>query len=244
MVRRRRGVRHRRGRGDGRARRRGCPPPVGRARRRRGRSRCACRRRCRSAVVVGSLCPPESSSATPKATSGRRPSHRPPVTRPTLLRHAAASRAGSRSRPAKDSTSGTRWSPPRSRWSRPTRWRRSCSRARSSSRPTRRSSLRRSSNGCARPQPDCIVYAEGGFVGATPELLVRRSGRVVVSQPMAGTVPRARRPRRTAARSRGSSRRSRRAASTGWSSTQSPASCGGGATGSWPGNPSRCGSPR
>ncbi|HEX4492327.1 MAG TPA: isochorismate synthase [Acidimicrobiia bacterium] len=43
-------------------------------------------------------------------------------------------------------------------------------------------------------QPDCIVYAAGGFVGATPELLVRRSGREVVSQPMAGTVPRAASP--------------------------------------------------
>jgi menaquinone-specific isochorismate synthase len=39
-------------------------------------------------------------------------------------------------------------------------------------------------------QPDCFVYAAGGFVGATPELLVRRSGADVVSQPMAGTVPR------------------------------------------------------
>ena len=43
-------------------------------------------------------------------------------------------------------------------------------------------------------QPDCIVYAAGGFVGATPELLVRRDGIDVVSQPMAGTVPRAASP--------------------------------------------------
>jgi menaquinone-specific isochorismate synthase len=43
-------------------------------------------------------------------------------------------------------------------------------------------------------QPDCIVYASGGFVGATPELLVRRTGSDVVSQPMAGTVPRAASP--------------------------------------------------
>jgi menaquinone-specific isochorismate synthase len=43
-------------------------------------------------------------------------------------------------------------------------------------------------------QPDCIVYAAGGFVGATPELLVRRTGSDVVSQPMAGTVPRAASP--------------------------------------------------
>ena len=39
-------------------------------------------------------------------------------------------------------------------------------------------------------QPGCMVYAAGGFVGATPELLVRRTGSAVVSQPMAGTVPR------------------------------------------------------
>ncbi|MDQ1466661.1 MAG: isochorismate synthase [Actinomycetota bacterium] len=43
-------------------------------------------------------------------------------------------------------------------------------------------------------QPDCIVYAAGGFVGASPELLVRRAGTDVVSQPMAGTVPRAASP--------------------------------------------------
>ena len=43
-------------------------------------------------------------------------------------------------------------------------------------------------------QPDCMVYAAGGFVGATPELLVRRMGDAVVSQPMAGTVPRAASP--------------------------------------------------
>ena len=43
-------------------------------------------------------------------------------------------------------------------------------------------------------QPDCYVYASGGFVGATPELLVRRSGSEVVSRPMAGTVPRAASP--------------------------------------------------
>jgi menaquinone-specific isochorismate synthase len=34
------------------------------------------------------------------------------------------------------------------------------------------------------------LYASGGFVGASPELLVRRRGRVATSRPMAGTVPR------------------------------------------------------
>ena len=33
------------------------------------------------------------------------------------------------------------------------------------------------------------LYASGGFVGASPELLVRRRGRVATSRPMAGTVP-------------------------------------------------------
>lgn len=37
----------------------------------------------------------------------------------------------------------------------------------------------------------CIVFASGGFVGATPELLVRRTGNTVISRPMAGTVRRA-----------------------------------------------------
>jgi menaquinone-specific isochorismate synthase len=36
-------------------------------------------------------------------------------------------------------------------------------------------------------QPGCVVYADGGFVGATPELLVRRTGSAVVARPMAGT---------------------------------------------------------
>lgn len=36
-------------------------------------------------------------------------------------------------------------------------------------------------------QPGCFVFADGGFVGATPELLVRRHGAAVTSCPMAGT---------------------------------------------------------
>jgi len=38
-------------------------------------------------------------------------------------------------------------------------------------------------------QPGCILYADGGFVGATPELLIRRTGREFESRPMAGTAP-------------------------------------------------------
>jgi menaquinone-specific isochorismate synthase len=44
--------------------------------------------------------------------------------------------------------------------------------------------LRRRSGGST------YLYASGGFVGASPELLVRRRGRVATSRPMAGTVPR------------------------------------------------------
>ena len=40
-------------------------------------------------------------------------------------------------------------------------------------------------------QPGCVVYADHGFVGASPELLVRRSGRDVTARPMAGTAPHA-----------------------------------------------------
>ena len=61
-------------------------------------------------------------------------------------------------------------------------------------------------------QPGCIVYAAAGFVGATPEVLVRRTGRDVVSQPMAGTVPRAASPeedRRSIARLESSVKESR-----------------------------------
>jgi menaquinone-specific isochorismate synthase len=38
-----------------------------------------------------------------------------------------------------------------------------------------------------RTQPGCTVYAAGGFVGATPELLVRKRGNDVLSRPLAGT---------------------------------------------------------
>jgi menaquinone-specific isochorismate synthase len=41
-----------------------------------------------------------------------------------------------------------------------------------------------------RPGGATFLYACGGFVGASPELLVRRRGRVATSRPMAGTVPR------------------------------------------------------
>ncbi len=36
-------------------------------------------------------------------------------------------------------------------------------------------------------QPGCFVYASDGLVGASPELLVRRTGNVVESRPVAGT---------------------------------------------------------
>lgn len=36
-------------------------------------------------------------------------------------------------------------------------------------------------------QPGCVVYADNGFVGASPELLVRRTGAAVMARPMAGT---------------------------------------------------------
>jgi menaquinone-specific isochorismate synthase len=41
-----------------------------------------------------------------------------------------------------------------------------------------------------RSHPSCFTYAAGGFVGASPELLIRRRGDDVASCPMAGTVRR------------------------------------------------------
>lgn len=38
--------------------------------------------------------------------------------------------------------------------------------------------------------PSCMLFSVGGFVGASPELLVARSGDGVRAQPMAGTIPR------------------------------------------------------
>jgi isochorismate synthase len=49
-------------------------------------------------------------------------------------------------------------------------------------------------------QPGCFVYADRGFAGATPELLVRRRGAEVTCRPMAGTVPRGADAAATAAR--------------------------------------------
>jgi menaquinone-specific isochorismate synthase len=39
----------------------------------------------------------------------------------------------------------------------------------------------------ATQQPGCFVYASAGFIGASPELLVRRTGAIVESRPVAGT---------------------------------------------------------
>jgi menaquinone-specific isochorismate synthase len=39
-------------------------------------------------------------------------------------------------------------------------------------------------------QGGCVVFADDGLVGASPELLVRRRGRDVLSRPMAGTISR------------------------------------------------------
>ncbi len=41
----------------------------------------------------------------------------------------------------------------------------------------------------AADRPDAWVYADGGFIGVTPELLIARDGRHVRSLPMAGTLP-------------------------------------------------------
>jgi menaquinone-specific isochorismate synthase len=38
-----------------------------------------------------------------------------------------------------------------------------------------------------RTQPGCVVYADGGFVGASPELLVRKESSAVLARPLAGT---------------------------------------------------------
>jgi len=45
-------------------------------------------------------------------------------------------------------------------------------------------------NRLRRAHPSCFAFAAGGFVGASPELLIRRRGRWAWSRPMAGTVER------------------------------------------------------
>jgi len=50
-----------------------------------------------------------------------------------------------------------------------------------------RSSIASRPRGLVASQPGSFVYASQGFVGASPELLVRRVGTVVESRPVAGT---------------------------------------------------------
>jgi isochorismate synthase len=50
-----------------------------------------------------------------------------------------------------------------------------------------------------RAYPAAMLFAIGGFVGASPELLVERTGQLVRSHPMAGTAPRHGDPERDAA---------------------------------------------
>ncbi len=38
-----------------------------------------------------------------------------------------------------------------------------------------------------RSQPGCVVYGDRGYVGASPELLIRKAGTSVLSRPLAGT---------------------------------------------------------
>ena len=54
-------------------------------------------------------------------------------------------------------------------------------------RPLRRADVLRQ---LRQTYPSCFVFADGGFVGASPELLVARTGDQVRSHPMAGTAPR------------------------------------------------------
>ena len=108
----------------------------------------------------------------------------------------------------------------------PARPRRSCWPARSSSRPTARSRRARSLRPApARPIPACMLFAVDGFVGASPELLVARTGDLVRSHPMAGTAPRSGDPPPTPGWPPRCSPRPRTATSTGSRSTWSTTRC-------------------
>ncbi len=54
-------------------------------------------------------------------------------------------------------------------------------------RPVRRTDVLRA---LRRSYPSCMVFGVDGFIGASPELLVARTGDLVRSHPMAGTAPR------------------------------------------------------
>ncbi len=107
----------------------------------------------------------------------------PRTTSDPVRRPPPASRSPRRAR----ATSGGRPSSARSTPSRAATSRRSCSPARCWSRPTPRSTRATSLRLLVASQPGSFVYASEGFVGASPELLVRRTGEVVESRPVAGT---------------------------------------------------------
>ena len=81
-------------------------------------------------------------------------------------------------------------------------------------------------------QAGCFVFADGGFIGASPELLVARTGTDVVSRPMAGTVARGATEHDDLRGSKRSHVRPRTTGSTGSSSTPSPRR--------WPGTAPMC----
>ena len=100
---------------------------------------------------------------------------------------------------------GARRSPPRCSGSRPATWPRSCSPATCSCPPTRPLDPRRLLRRLAARFPDCWTFAVDGLLGATPELLLRRTGRELSARVLAGTAP-ARGRRRGRAAGRGAAR--------------------------------------
>ncbi len=103
-----------------------------------------------------------------------------------------------RARPARSATAtatsprpGTRWPlPPPLSASAAARSTRSSWRATSWPAPSTSSTREPSSRPLSRTYPSCWTFAIDGLIGATPELLVRRTGDHVVSRVLAGTTPR------------------------------------------------------
>ena len=79
---------------------------------------------------------------------------------------------------------------PPSSGSAPASWRRSCWPATCWSPPTRPLDPRRLLRRLAARFPDCWTFAVDGLLGATPELLLRRTGRQLSARVLAGTAPR------------------------------------------------------
>ena len=185
---------------DGRRRRRSSTPAdaVARAAGDRARARATARRPAVGPRAVGALpfdgggrmvVPARDRRARRRRPGCGAPTIEPPTRGPRRTsRRARTAARSTRSRSSPTPTAGTRTSPRSSRSSTAGAVEKVVLAREVRRRGRRAVRLARDRSPSLRAtQPGCIVYADDGFVGASPELLVRRRGPDVTARPMAGT---------------------------------------------------------